>query len=90
MKVNQLKAGVVLSYTQMILSNLISIVFTPIVIRILGQDEYGVMSLAGAVIGYLSLLNLGLGSSYNYFYHKRKKESNEYGSQAERNVYNDF
>ncbi len=79
MKVNQLKSGVVLSYTQMILSNLISIIFTPIIIRILGQDEYGVMSLAGAVIGYLSLLNLGLGGSYNYFYHKRKKEANEDG-----------
>lgn len=79
MKVNQLKSGVILSYTQMILSNLISIIFTPIVIRILGQDEYGVMSLAGAVIGYLSLLNLGLGGSYNYFYHKRKKEANEDG-----------
>ena len=79
MKVNQLKSGVVLSYTQMILSNLISIIFTPIVIRILGQDEYGVMSLAGAVIGYLSLLNLGLGGSYNYFYHKRKKEATEDG-----------
>lgn len=79
MKVNQLKSGVVLSYTQMILSNLISIIFTPVIIRLLGQDEYGVMSLAGAIIGYLSLLNLGLGSSYNYFYHKRKKESDENG-----------
>lgn len=79
MKVNQLKSGVVLSYTQMILSNLISIIFTPIVIRLLGQDEYGVMSLAGAIIGYLSLLNLGLGGSYNYFYHKRKKEADEDG-----------
>ena len=79
MKVNQLKSGVVLSYTQMILSNLISILFTPIIIRLLGQAEYGVMSLAGAVIGYLSLLSLGLGSSYNYFYHKRKKDSDEDG-----------
>lgn len=79
MKINQLKSGVVLSYTQMILSNLISIIFTPIVIRILGQDEYGVMSLSSAIIGYLSLLNLGLGGSYNYFYHKRKKEKTENG-----------
>lgn len=79
MKVNQLKSGVVLSYAQMVLSNLISIIFTPIIIRMLGQDEYGVLSLSGAVIGYLSLLNLGLGGSYNYFYHKRKKESNEDG-----------
>lgn len=79
MKVNQLKAGVILSYTQMVLSNLISIIFTPIIIRILGQDEYGIMSLASAIIGYLSLLKLGLGSSYNYFYHKRKKEATEDG-----------
>ncbi len=79
MKVNQLKSGVFLSYAQMILTNLISIIFTPIVIRILGQDEFGIMSLSSAVIGYLSLLNLGLGGSYNYFYYKRKKESNEDG-----------
>lgn len=79
MKVNQLKSGVVLSYTQMILSNLISIIFTPVIIRILGQDEYGVLSLSSAIIGYLSLLNLGLGGSYNYFYHKRKREANEDG-----------
>ena len=79
MKINQLKSGVVLSYAQMVLSNLMSIIFTPIIIRILGQDEYGIMSLASAVIGYLSLLNLGLGSSYNYFYHKRKKEANDDG-----------
>lgn len=79
MKVNQLKSGVILSYAQMILSNLISIIFTPVVIRILGQDEYGIMSLASAVIGYLSLLNLGLGGSYNYFYYKRKKEANKDG-----------
>ncbi len=79
MKINQLKSGVILSYAQMILSNLISIIFTPIVIRLLGQDEFGVTSVAGAVVGYLSLLNLGLGGSYNYFYHKRKKESNEDG-----------
>ena len=79
MKVNQLKSGVVLSYAQMVLSNLISIIFTPIIIRILGQDEYGIMSLSSAIIGYLSLLNLGLGGSYNYFYHKRKKEANEDG-----------
>ena len=74
MKVNQLKSGVVLSYTQMILSNLISIIFTPVIIRILGQDEYGILSLSSAIIGYLSLLNLGLGGSYNYFYHKRKQK----------------
>ncbi len=79
MKVNQLKSGVILSYAQMVLSNLISIIFTPIIIRMLGQDEYGIMSLAGAVIGYLSLLSLGLGSSYNHFYHKSKKEANEDG-----------
>lgn len=79
MKVNQLKSGVFLSYAQMILTNLISIIFTPIVIRILGQGEFGVMSLAGAVTGYLSLLSLGLGGSYNYFYYKRKKEASEDG-----------
>ena len=34
MKVNQLKAGVVLSYTGMVVSNIISLVYTPVMLRL--------------------------------------------------------
>ena len=55
MKVNQLKAGVILSYVQLILGNIISIIYTPIMLRILGQNEYGLYNLASSTISYLCI-----------------------------------
>ena len=77
MKVNQLKAGVILSYLSMILGNLISIFYTPVMLRILGQAEYGVYSLSASIISYLGLLSFGFGSSYIRFYSKYKKAEDE-------------
>lgn len=63
MKKNQLKGGVILSYVSLILGNGISILYTPIMIRLLGQAEYGLTSLSNTVIGYLGIMNLGLGNA---------------------------
>lgn len=63
MKHNQRKLGIVLSYATLIISNLISIFYTPIIIRHLGQDQYGLFNLGNSVVAYLSILNLGLGST---------------------------
>ena len=73
MKVNQLKVGVILSYISMFVSNIISIIYTPIMLRILGQSEYGTYNLAFSVISYLGLLSFGFGSSYIRFYTRYKK-----------------
>lgn len=62
-KPNQLRAGVVLSYLNMGLGSLIPFFYTPIMLRLLGQSEYGLFGLANSVTGYLSLLNFGLGST---------------------------
>lgn len=77
MKRSQLKTGVLLSYGQMLISNIISIIYTPIMLRILGQNEYGLMSLTSSVISYLGLLQFGIGSSYNYFFYKTKAEKGD-------------
>ena len=37
---DQKKAGVLLSYGQTILSTIISLVYTPVMLRLLGQSEY--------------------------------------------------
>ena len=63
MKVNQLKAGVLLSYVSIFMTIMITLLYTPIMLRILGQSEYGLYSLIGSVVGYLSILDLGLGSA---------------------------
>ena len=38
---NQLKTGAALSYINLIIGNLIPLVYTPIMLRLLGQAEYG-------------------------------------------------
>lgn len=79
MKVNQLKAGAVMSYLLIGLGGLISIVYTPIMLRLLGQSEYGLYNLVGSVVSYLGLLNFGFGSVYIKYYsaYRSKNEVTE-------------
>ena len=77
MKVNQLKAGVILTYVQLIIGNIISIIYTPIMLRILGQNEYGLYNLSSSTISYLGLLSFGFGSAYIRYYSKYKVENNK-------------
>lgn len=60
---NELKAGALLSYVNLAIGCVIPLLYTPIMLRILGQAEYGVYSLANSVISYLSLLNFGVGAA---------------------------
>lgn len=75
MKINQLKFGVILSYLQMFLGAVISILYTPFMLRKLGQSEYGMYNLASSIVSYLALLNFGFGSSYIRFYSQYKKDN---------------
>jgi O-antigen/teichoic acid export membrane protein len=61
--VNQLKAGALLSYTSIFITIIANLLYIPIMLRLLGQSEYGLYSLIGSVVGYLSILDLGLGSA---------------------------
>ena len=38
---NQLKAGAIISYANLLIGNIIPFVYTPIMLRLLGQAEYG-------------------------------------------------
>lgn len=79
MKINQLKAGVVLSYVGMIAQNVISIIYTPIMLRLLGQSEYGLYNLVSSVVSYLGLLSFGFGSAFMRYYSKYKVKNDEEG-----------
>lgn len=61
--INQKKAGVLLSYVNLAISTIIPFFYTPIMLAILGQSEYGLYSLSNSVISYLSLLQFGMGSA---------------------------
>ncbi len=63
MKRNELKSGAILSYLSLFLGTFIQILYTPIMLRLLGQSEYGLYTLANSVIGYLGVLDFGLGNA---------------------------
>src|SRR5690554_5735567 len=78
MKTNQLKAGAILSYISMGLGYIVSIIYTPIMLRLLGQSEYGLYNLVASVVAYLGVLNFGFGSAYMRYYSRYKvKEDKE-------------
>lgn len=76
MKVDQLKAGCIISYLQMGISVLIGLVYTPIMLKYLGQSEYGLYNTVASTISMLSILSLGFNSSYIRYYSKYKKDNN--------------
>lgn len=63
MAINQLKAGALLNYVTLGLNAITALLYTPYMLRMLGQSEYGIYSLAASVISYLSMLDLGLGNA---------------------------
>lgn len=72
MKYNQRKIGVVLSYVSMFLTIFISLIYTPIQIRMLGQEEFGLYRLVSSMVAYLNILNLGFNGAYFRYYSKFK------------------
>ena len=74
---NELKIGVVLNYINMGVGNLIPIFYTPIMLRILGQSEYGLYKLSSVVTGYLGLISLGLGAAITRYLIKAATEGGE-------------
>ena len=81
----QRKIGAVLSYLSIVVTTLIQLLYTPLLIRMLGQNEYGLYSLVYSVRGYLTVLDLGFGNAivvYTAKYRAKKKydeERNLYG-----------
>ena len=72
MQSNQLKLGSLLSYAQMLLSIIIGLVYTPVMLRLLGQSEYGLYNTVASTIAMLSVLSLGFNSSYIRYYSQYK------------------
>lgn len=60
---NELKIGSILSITSIILGSLVQIFYTPMYMKYLGTTDYGINSLVQSIMGYIGMLNLGLGSA---------------------------
>lgn len=80
---SQLKTGIILNYINLILGNLIPIFYTPVMLSLLGQNEYGLYKLSGSITSYLSLISLGIGSAITRYLIKAREEE---GKDAEQRM----
>jgi O-antigen/teichoic acid export membrane protein len=66
--------GVIISYIDIFIHIGVMLVYTPLVLRILGQNEYGIYSLSVSVMSYLNLFSFGFSITYIRYYIKYKTE----------------
>jgi len=74
-KINQLKVGTIISYLRMSIQVFIGLAYTPVMIRLLGQSEYGLYNMVSSTIAMLSVLRLGFNNSYIRYYSIYKKNA---------------
>lgn len=60
---SQLKIGALLSYIVLALHNLVGLLYTPFMLRMMGKSEYGLYSIAASIVAYLTILDLGFGNA---------------------------
>lgn len=80
MNVNELKAGSVLAYIDIVINTLIGLLILPFMLSRLGQSEFGLYSLIGSFVGYLIIFDFGLCNSivrYVAMYRERKDRQGE-------------
>ncbi|MEQ8153491.1 MAG: oligosaccharide flippase family protein [Clostridiaceae bacterium] len=81
MKINQLKAGAFLSYITIALNTIISLIYTPFMLNMMGISEYGLYSLTASIVGYLTILDFGFGNAvirYTAKYRAMNEKEKEY------------
>jgi O-antigen/teichoic acid export membrane protein len=78
---SQLKTGVILSYANIGLTNIIGLLLTPYIISSLGDSEYGLYTLLGSFIGYLGILDLGLNNAIIRYVSKYRAEGDSKGEE---------
>ena len=72
--VNQLRTGAILSYVVLFLNTIVGLVYTPFMLRKLGQSEFGLYSLVASIIAYLAIFDLGFGNAIVRFTAKLRSE----------------
>ncbi len=58
-----IRVGIVLSYVNQFLSIAISLFYVPLMLSALGQKQYGLYTLAQSLVSYLTLTDIGIGTT---------------------------
>lgn len=65
---SQRKAGALLGYVNIIVKNLVNLIYTPMLLSFVGQADYGVYQTANSFVFSLTLLAFGFSDAYVRFY----------------------
>ena len=65
---SQRRVGVVLGYANIIVKNLVNLVYTPMLLSFVGQADYGVYQSCNSFVFSLALLSFGFSQAYVRFY----------------------
>ena len=74
---NQRRVGVILGYGNIIVKNLVNLVYTPMLLSFVGQADYGVYQSCNSFVFSLTLLSFGFSQAYVRFYTQRKINGTE-------------
>lgn len=74
---NQLRIGVILAYVSIALNLISVILYTPFMLRKMGQAEYGLYSLCYSFVTYLTVLDFGIGNATIRYVAKYREIGNE-------------
>lgn len=75
--VSQRKAGAVLGYLNIIVKNLVNLIYTPMLLAFVGQADYGVYQTSNSFVFSLTLLTFGFSEAYIRFYTQEKAKGDE-------------
>lgn len=82
MSLSQIKSGAALSYVALVLGSVVALVYTPFMLRMLGQAEYGLFSLVNTTIAYLTILDFGFGNAIVRYTAKYREEQDRAREEA--------
>lgn len=69
---SQKKSGAILGYCNIVVKNLVSLIYVPLLLHFLGQADYGVFQMTNSVVFALALLSAGFYGSYVRFYMRER------------------
>lgn len=76
---NQRKIGILLNYANEAVKVLTALIYTPLMLRLLGKSEFGLYQLVSSTVAYLSLLSLGFGGAYVRFHSRYQVKDDRNG-----------
>lgn len=78
---SQLKKGALISYVNIALNIGVGLIITPFIIKKLGDSEYGLYTLIGSFVAYLSIMDLGLNNAIVRFTAKYQANGDKKGEE---------